>query len=523
MKNSYLVTRKLLEMLEVPFSKNYLQDQIDSHPEQESLLSISDTLTKYRVDSLAIQIGEDKLDQIPLPTVVQMNGDSYPIFSCVSKISEEKVTCLDSKGKSSEISRKEFVSNWTGVTLIVEKKENSSEPGYEKTKKEQLTYRSLILLLGTVGIILLVGIYGSLEGDRSYMIGVWSFMLLKLTGLVISSFLLWTEVDKDNAAIKEFCSSGKSVDCITVLDSFSIGGIISLSSVAFAYFFSGFSLLVITSFSVSSLNLLKLISFTGLLIVPISLYFQGIKIKKWCLLCLWISGILILEFVASQILLTNLDPPGMMGLSLFSFIFLASILGWLKLKPYLLSKGEKYKYKSKLAKFMSNSEIFEFLLSRSRKINSNPEGLGIFLKGKSSKYHVLKVCNPYCGPCVSTHPLLEELFEEGNIDLQVLFFPDVNDEVKLNTVRHLMGIASKGDSVYTRKALDDWYLPKVKDYSTFASKYPLNGELKKQENIIKEMQAWCQVEQITYTPTIFINGYEIPQGYVVEDLKYLLV
>lgn len=522
MKNSYLVTRKLLELLEIPFSSNFLNDLIDSHPEQESLLSISDTLTKYKVDSLAIQIGEDKLDQIPLPTVVQMNGDSYPIFSCVSKVSEDKVTCLDSKGKTSEISRKEFVTKWTGVTLLVEKKENASEPGYIKRRKENLTNRSLLIMMWAVGILWLVGLLASVEGNLSHLIGVGSLLFLKLAGLVISSILLWTEVDKENAAIKEFCSGRKSVDCHTVLDSFSFGGIISLSSVAFAYFLSGVSLMVITSFSESALQLLKFLSFASLVIVPISLYYQGVKIKKWCLFCLWISGVLILEFATSQILLTNLDPPGLIEMSVFTFLFLASILGWMKIKPYLVSKGEKYKYKRKLAKYVSNREVFDFLTSGSRKITTNPEGLGIFLKGESSKYHVLKVCNPYCGPCAKAHPMLEELYEAGNIDLQILFLSG-NDEIKLNAVRHLMGVASSGDSAYTRRALDDWYHPKEKNYAVFASKYPLIGELKRQEEIIKKMETWCEAEQITHTPTIFINGHELPEGYTVEDLKYVLV
>lgn len=523
MKNSYLVTRKLLELLEIPFSRDYLHDLIDSHPEQESLLTISDTLTKYKVDSLAIQIGEEKLDQIPLPSVVQMNGDSYPIFSCVSKVSEEKVTCLDEKGKFSEISRKEFVRKWTGVTLLVEKKENASERGYIKRRKESLTYRSLIILLSAVGIIWLVILSGSLEGNVSHLVGVWSFFFLKLTGLVISSILLWTEVDKNNPAIKEFCTGGKNIDCNTVLDSFSFGGVISLSNLAFAYFFSGFLLLMLTSFSGSALQLLSFLSYAGLVIVPVSLFYQGIRVKKWCLLCLWISGVLILEFAASQMLLTNLDPLELKELSVFTFLFLAGIIGWLSIKPYLIAKKDIGGYKSKLAKFKSNREIFDFLASGSRKITSTPEGLGIFLKGESSKYHVLKVCNPYCEPCAKTHPLLEELYEAGNIDLQILFLAGGNDEVKMNTVRHLMGIASKGDAAYTRQALDDWYLPKEKDYTSFASKYPLNGEFKKQEDIIAKMEAWCEVEQITHTPTIFINGYMLPEGYSVEDLKYVLV
>lgn len=198
-------------------------------------------------------------------------------------------------------------------------------------------------------------------------------------------------------------------------------------------------------------------------------------------------------------------------------------MAWLSLKPYFLTVKELQKQKSKLARFLSNTKIFNHFLSGSRRISNNPEGLGILLKGEKPKYHVLKVCNPYCGPCAKTHPLLEELYEAGNIDLQILFLAGGNDEVKLNTVRHLMGVASKEDSAYTRRALDDWYIPKEKNYSLFASKYPLNGELKRQEDIIKKMEAWCEAERITHTPTIFINGHELPEDYTVEDLKYVLV
>jgi hypothetical protein len=30
--------------------------------------------------------------------------------------------------------------------------------------------------------------------------------------------------------------------------------------------------------------------------------------------------------------------------------------------------------------------------------------------------------------------------------------------------------------------------------------------------------AWCKRERITHTPTIFINGYELPDEYNVHDL-----
>jgi hypothetical protein len=33
---------------------------------------------------------------------------------------------------------------------------------------------------------------------------------------------------------------------------------------------------------------------------------------------------------------------------------------------------------------------------------------------------------------------------------------------------------------------------------------------------------WSEDDVITHTPTIFINGFELPAAYEVEDLKYVL-
>lgn len=228
------------------------------------------------------------------------------------------------------------------------------------------------------------------------------------------------------------------------------------------------------------------------------------------------------ELAVGQLLLPDLAWPKLRELSLFSFVFLASIIAWISLKPYLAAKKDLYTTKRKLAKILSNKELFEYFLSSSKQITSNPEGLGIFLKGPNAKYHVLKVCNPYCGPCARTHPILKQLYETGNIDLQIVFVPGGGDEVRLKTIRHLMGIASVGNLKQTRQALDDWYRQDKKNYEAFAKKYPLKGELAKQESQIKSMLDWAEHEQIINTPTIFINGYELPSTYAVEDLKYVL-
>ncbi|MBL0145357.1 MAG: thioredoxin domain-containing protein [Chitinophagaceae bacterium] len=85
-----------------------------------------------------------------------------------------------------------------------------------------------------------------------------------------------------------------------------------------------------------------------------------------------------------------------------------------------------------------------------------------------------------------------------------------------------MAIHSLGNLQKTQQALDDWYLAPKKDYEAFAKKYPMNGELNQQYKTLEKMSEWCNKAEIQFTPTIFINGKQLPNNYNVNELKYIL-
>lgn len=101
--------------------------------------------------------------------------------------------------------------------------------------------------------------------------------------------------------------------------------------------------------------------------------------------------------------------------------------------------------------------------------------------------------------------------------------PNKPEQPAYKPVSHLLAIAAQnnGDKIITQ-ALDDWYLDEKKEYEAFAKKYPLNGELKKQGDKMEVMDKWCTHMDIHATPTFFINGYQLPDAYSIEDLKYFL-
>ena len=519
---------KFLELLEVKRTKAFLKDSLLSHPDVSSLLAISDTLEKYNIETLAVNITNEKLHDIPLPCIVQVKEGNDTFFNVLTKVDSQHITIYNQKNTKVKISKELFFTNWTGICLLAEKTEKTKEPGIEDKQKRRKLINSLLTVLGSLFIIWLgftVYSFWDPTNKINYFLYV-GYTLLKIIGLTIGTFLLWYEVDKYNPALQNFCSGGKKVNCDQVLSSkyaYLLKNTLSVSALAFSYFFASVLLILYSNFSLSTITLLGSLSLAATPILLYSLYIQGVVVKSWCKFCLILAAVLTIEIViVLSINSFSLQEIALKDIVLFALLFLTPILFWIVLKPNLEKGKETNLVKRSLQKIKFNKTVFETLLSKSDKVSTDFKDIGILLKNKNPKYHVIKVCNPYCGPCANAHPILDKLYHQGVIDLQIVFTASADEsDMKYAPVNHLLAIDSV-DSLNTPNALDDWYMAEKKDYEIFANKYPMNGELKEQKEKISKMKQWCNAEKITHTPTIYINGYKLTNEYAFEDLVELL-
>ncbi|WP_026808950.1 vitamin K epoxide reductase family protein [Arenibacter latericius] len=527
MDNCTISAKALLGLLQIKFTEDFIEDCIQSHPDHPSLLCISNTLDRYGVENLALKVDETKLAQLPLPCIVQLS-DHGGLFRVLTGFSGDKAIYVGDRGKPIKLPKEEFLDRWSGVCLVAETNESSGEPGIEKRLRDKrtmsiLTSSAAVLILIT--IVIMMAKSPVMIGYNGFFLG--AYVLLKLVGLAMGTMLLWYEVDKYNPTLQSFCSGGKKIDCDAVLGSKYakvFNGNLSLNLVVFSYFFGTLSYLTITSFTSNSLLTLALLSSAALPLVMFSAYYQGVVIKQWCKFCFVVQGVLVLEMMTA--FFGGFYETGMTWETqpLLFALLLIPIIAWNVLKPLLETKKETVLYKRGLKKIKNNPDVLQGLLAKTRKITAGTEGLGISLNNKYAKYNVVKVCNPYCGPCAKAHPVLEELVSKGKINLQVLFTAHTDEkDLKRKPVSHFLALDAHGDKGRVHEALDDWYNAGKMDYNIFANKYPLNGELEEQNTKIAAMRQWCDIENITHTPTIFINGHELPKEYSVEDLKEVLI
>ena len=136
--NSIAVTQQLLNSLQVPFTYGSMKDSLKQHPDYPSIAATHDVLTEYKVENLVLKVEPDKLDELPVPFIAHMKGKDSG-FITVKHITASEIVYYkkDSLSKTLTKKRDAFLKEWSGVTLLAEKGEQSGEKNYSINRKKK--------------------------------------------------------------------------------------------------------------------------------------------------------------------------------------------------------------------------------------------------------------------------------------------------------------------------------------------------------------------------------------------------
>jgi len=534
-ENCVEVTHQFLRTLGVPATSTSLSQDLRDHPDYPSLLSISDVLSSYKMETLSIKASSYDLQELPVPfiTLIRGNMRKNKSYTVVRNVDAEFLVYYNPFKKDWETTAiKDFKESWDGIALLAIAPHNTGAETIKGTPLKE--WRSKGIIAGFISIIALsLGSFimkvlqnGAIQGSQR--IGFLLLLSLQIAGIFVTALLLWYEIDKTNPILLRVCTGGPKTNCNSILSSrhSKLFNWLSWSEIGFIYFTGGFVFLVQDASDV--LPKLVLLSWLNVLTLPYSIYsiyYQGRIARQWCRLCLAVQAILIAGVINS--LFTGI--PGYPGLSfnsvvrmLFSFLFPA--FGWWVIKPYFSKILESKSNKKNYLRLKFNPQIFDIILKNQKKPTMPADELGIILGNADAKHTILAVSNPYCAPCSKAHSKIENILHTNpNVKVRILFTTSNKKKEHLKLpVKHLLAIQDQREEKLMLEALDDWYLAKNKNYEAFAGKYPMNGELKEQDDKINTMENWCKETNITFTPTIFIDGYQMPDIYGIEDINYFL-
>jgi len=532
--NCIEVAQLLFTALQVKVSSSTVQKELTEHPDYPSLLAITDVLSNYGVASVAFKTTITRLPEIEGPFIAvirsQDNGDQ---FTLVQSATAGITYYNTSRHKWLHVDHETFNRMWpTGIVLLADAENAHAEKDYaQKVKAEKRSALATYTKFLALPIMVLAASLVSLIQSGSTAVLPVLFALTTLAGCITTALIIWYELGAYNPVLQQICGGGKKRNCGAVLHSrASKIGNISWSVIGFCYFTGGLLLLLFNRLvSVQTLSLLSWINVLALPYVFFSVYYQWRIARQWCMFCLTVQLLLVIQFAVS--LLGGWHAPALLNNFSMSAVWMPLALAYVipfialgLLQPAWQAAKAYKNTKAALQRLKHNPHLFEALLQKQNVVTEDPTGLGLVLGNPRGKYKIIKVCNPYCGPCAKAHAPLEQLLEANpEVQLQIIFTATTHEaDLKAYPVKHLLAIAQYHNNAMVNKALNDWYLPEKRDYTTFAAKYPMNGELQQQTEKVNAMNEWCEKMNIHFTPTFFINGHQLPDIYNANDLKYFL-
>ncbi|MGN7819861.1 vitamin K epoxide reductase family protein [Chitinophaga sp. 22536] len=529
--NVFNVCHFLLEMLKVNFTVRGLADALRQHISFPSLLSLKDILFLYGIESVAIQKGRYRYSDFETPFICSIQQEDWPEihFTIVTRTEADTIEYLNPlTNKLALLSLEEFEKIDKNIILLMDTSAPKHESNLVANRKKQ--YNGLVaqivpLFLAFAAAAFAAGniIFFSTDIVRWCASG---FLLSSFLGLATTSLLIWNEVDEHNPFIREVCGGSKKVNCNAILTSSGAALLgISWSVWGFAFFAAFFSIQVLFPADTSFMLICSALSLLAAPYVFFSVYYQWKVAKQWCSLCLTVQVVLAINaliagyYLWGSSLATIYVTPYSIVIALLTGLFFLFITNTVIPELRNARAGKGYEQKWKTLKY--NPQIFGALLDKSERISIPASNMGITLGNPNATNEIIKVCNPYCGPCSKAHPELKHIIQNNpDVKLRIIFIATgENNDKRTAPVAHLLAIQQKYGGEKVQHALDDWYLATDKDYTTFSQKYPMNGELQEQREKIHAMRNWCKTMKIRVTPTIFINGKELPDNYDPAELK----
>ncbi len=391
-----------LKFLGVKHSRKEVEMCILSSEYYPSLLSIVETLFVCGVMSEAVKGDIQTLRSLTEPCIIQLQEHEKAWFVVLESYSNGIVSIYDaSQHKKITLTEEDTANLWTGVLVIP-----TSTPPRGKTNQQWNK------------------VFGGIFLITAFLVGcVWfvpdillSYLLLCLMGILLSVPLVRQSFGlSNNGAVSEFCKRGGFIDCESVGHSklAKIGGV-SLAEISLTYFsFRVFLIILGHTIEIDQvLQVLALFSLMGLFVAILSVLYQFFVVKKWCLFCLGIAFVVLLENCRSLYFIQRGCMPKLMidfttstGI-IMSFAFSLTLL--FIIRHVLNLEKKKNEDRLKLLKIQRNTDVLRAVISTSTKAPVN-QFQDLTIGNSGADIVVTTLISPYCPKCADVIRIMVDL------------------------------------------------------------------------------------------------------------------
>lgn len=503
-----------LKLLNVKCTTNFSDKYFNEHPHKYNLYGLSKMLSDYGVENAATKIEdkENNIYNIETPFIAFTGSDFIPVY----KVSAEGVSYISKNGDIS-ITPKDFCNLWTGITLLAETNSKSIEPNYKENRKNELL--GLIqtgLLLFSIFTILVLSYIFKLSYHN---LGLTIELLINFLGVYIGYLLVQKQIHIQSEYADKICTLFKKSDCNNVLesDAAKLFGFIGWSEIGLGYFISN---ILVLFFLPHLIFYLAIINICALPYSFWSIWYQKVKAKEWCPLCLIVQGLLWaifainLKFSFVQIPVFSISDTLMIACVYISAILLINVFA-----SKLGKDGMMEQITQEINSIKADESTFLSLLKKQTYYKVDKSTSKILFGNTNADILVTIFTNPHCNPCAQLHARVDEFLKQTDkLCIQYIFtsFEESLDESN----KFLISSYLNNRNEKVRKIYSEWFSRGKSTKEDFFQIYETDILNKKVVLEFEKHESWKMQTGLRSTPTILVNGYKLPDNYKIEDLRF---
>ena len=403
-----------LHLLNVKHTKDFSNKYFREHPHKYNLFGLSKMLSDYGIENKGFKTEnkEKAIEALEVPFIAHTGTDFVVVF----KITADRIHYVW-QGKNVDVTLDDFLKSWSGTILLAEANEHSIEPDYQKNRKKKwlLTLKKYGIISAIVLLAGLFFIHNHVYENISWML----VLLITFSGLYVTYLLMQKQLNIHSEYSDKICSLFKQNDCNNVLESKAakLGGIISWSEIGFGYFISNIIIILLYP---ALFSYLAIINIFTLPYAFWSIWYQKVKAKQWCPLCLIVLVLLWVIFAVNLLFgLIQMPTFEVFEILLVGVIYFIPPVAANLLAP-LISKARKTEQITQEFNALKiNEDVFEAFLKKQTRYEVSKDTSKILLGNPNTEILITILTNPHCAPCSLMHTRVEKLLQNTNHSMAV--------------------------------------------------------------------------------------------------------
>lgn len=510
------IIRVLFRYFEIDFD-DYTSYLYRNHPRYGNIEAIAYILSRFGIDSSLVETDMEEIVSMPFPLIINYDGLFLPIMG-VDK--SGSFIILNESGERENVNLGGGGQGWDNRVLVL----NKDGKGYRNLSKEKIIRKFCRIIVITAWVFIgtfFVGLSANTLFQHNFIRNY--FLISSIIGLFISVLFHIQRLNRGNPLVNKICHSSSNHsskrDCSSILDSnaskfFNLISWVDIGSL----YFSLFLLVVwIIPTQEATVNLL-LISIIASLYIPYSIYYQAIKAKRWCILCLSIQAILLFNALVS---ITYIIKFGLAGCCILLGSVEVAVVALIIVPCYFIiinTISSNYLLKKteiRHREFIFSPEVIQWLIYETPEIDFSLSAKMPIIR-REGDAELTMIINPLCSPCMKeTRTVLEILNRKRYTNLSVIFLTDPKAKTEVDQAKILITEAIDGNL--------------AKTLEKYSNQFPAINETNSNRSIHLDAQKildthfnWCKKNNYLSTPKLFLNNHELPSLYSVKDIDFLI-